>query len=221
MMVSQRGGIRAMGQQYLSIKDPMKEVEIIEKSKFIAQAFPVCTEEEAIGILNQIKKEYYKATHNVPAYIIGEKQEIQKCSDDGEPSGTAGIPMLEIIKKENLTNILIVVTRYFGGIKLGAGGLIRAYAHMAKKVIDHSKIIKNVLCEKIVVIIDYTYWGKLENKCNTLGFYIDKIKFLEKVYIYFYLQGNQKEMFYKLIGEITNGEGDISLLGEEYIPMSI
>lgn len=221
MIVSQRGGIEHMGQQYLSIKDPVKEVEIIEKSKFIAQAFPVCTEEEAIGILNQIKKEYYKATHNVPAYIIGEKQEIQKCSDDGEPSGTAGIPILEIIKKENLTNTLIIVTRYFGGIKLGAGGLIRTYAHMAKKAISYSKIIKYVLCEKIVVIIDYTYWGKLENKCNILGFHIDKIDFLEKVYVHFHLQKNQKGMFCKLVEEITNGEGDIRLLGEEYISISI
>ncbi|RBP46621.1 YigZ family protein [Garciella nitratireducens] len=206
-----------MDEQYFSIKNSIKEVEIIEKSKFIVQAFPVSIEEEALFIIDQIKKEHYKATHNVPAYIIGKRQEIQKCSDDGEPSSTAGIPILEIIKKENLTNILIVVTRYFGGIKLGAGGLIRAYAHMAKKAIDHSEIVKYVLCQKIVVVVDYIYWGKLENKCNILGLYIDKVDFLEKVYIYIYLQENQRTIFLKQVEEITNGQGKIHLLEKEYI----
>lgn len=210
-----------MDHQYFSIDHKAEVIEYIEKSKFISQAFPVYSEEQANEIIHKVKKEHYKATHNVPAYIIGENYETQKCSDDGEPSGTAGVPVLEIIKKENLTNILIIVTRYFGGIKLGAGGLIRAYAHMAKKVIHESQIIQRVLSKKIEVIIDYTYWGKLENECNVHGFDIDTINFLDKVYLYFYLQEHQEKNLYQLIENITKGEAKIKYLGKEYITIAV
>lgn len=210
-----------MDDYFLSIKNHVEIIEYIQKSKFISQVFPINSEDEALNIISTVKKKYYKATHNVYSYILGKNQKIQKCTDDGEPSGTAGIPILEIIKKENLNNTLIIVTRYFGGIKLGAGGLIRAYAHMAKIGIENSEVIKNVLCEKIQIAVDYTYWGKLENDCNNHEFKMHKIEFLDKVYIIFYLQEFQKNDFYKLIRDITNGDVSIKIFGYEYISMTL
>ena len=111
-----------------TIKDDGQVQEEIKKSRFICHAKRVCSEEEARAFITAIKKEHYKATHNCSAFIIGERSEIKRTSDDGEPSGTAGVPMLGVLENHNLTNVCVVVTRYFGGIKLGAGGLIRAYA---------------------------------------------------------------------------------------------
>ena len=114
--------------EFKTIKENGRVEEEIKKSRFICHVKRVETEEEAIDFINSIKKEHYKATHNCSAFILGEKSEIKRTSDDGEPSGTAGIPMLGVLESHQLTNLCVVVTRYFGGIKLGAGGLIRAYA---------------------------------------------------------------------------------------------
>ena len=114
--------------EYRTIKEDGKVQEEIKKSRFICHAKRVYNEEEARDFISAIKKEHYKATHNCSAFIVGERSEIKRTSDDGEPSGTAGVPMLGVLENHNLTNVCVVVTRYFGGIKLGAGGLIRAYA---------------------------------------------------------------------------------------------
>lgn len=114
--------------EFKTIKENGRVEEEIKKSRFICHVKQVETEEEARDFINSIKKEHYKATHNCSAFILGEKSEIKRTSDDGEPSGTAGIPMLGVLESHQLTNLCVVVTRYFGGIKLGAGGLIRAYA---------------------------------------------------------------------------------------------
>lgn len=111
-----------------TIKEDGQVQEEIKKSRFICHAKRVYSEEEARAFITTIKKEHYKATHNCSAFIIGERSEIKRTSDDGEPSGTAGVPMLGVLENHDLTNVCVVVTRYFGGIKLGAGGLIRAYA---------------------------------------------------------------------------------------------
>ena len=114
--------------EYRTIKEDGQVQEEIKKSRFICHAKRVYSEEEARDFITTIKKEHYKATHNCSAFIVGERSEIKRTSDDGEPSGTAGVPMLGVLENHNLTNVCVVVTRYFGGIKLGAGGLIRAYA---------------------------------------------------------------------------------------------
>ena len=114
--------------EYRTIKEDGQVQEEIKKSRFICHAKRVYSEEEARDFITAIKKEHYKATHNCSAFIVGERSEIKRTSDDGEPSGTAGVPMLGVLENHNLTNVCVVVTRYFGGIKLGAGGLIRAYA---------------------------------------------------------------------------------------------
>ena len=122
---------------------------IIEKSTFIGYAKPIKIEEEAIEFVNEIKKKHKDATHNVWAYTVGKTMNIQRYSDDGEPQGTAGIPTLEVIKKEDLRDVVVVVTRYFGGVKLGAGGLVRAYTKGAKIGIDAAKVIEKVMYKEV------------------------------------------------------------------------
>lgn len=135
----------------------------IKKSVFIANVKHVETEESAREFIQAIKKKYFDATHNCSAWILGETGNLQKSTDDGEPSGTAGNPILETIKKNNLTNIVIVVTRYFGGIKLGAGGLIRAYSHTAALGIDAAKIVQMTTFQKIVLTLEYNFLATVEN----------------------------------------------------------
>jgi len=146
---------------------------IINKSKFIGYASPINSEDEAIDFINQIKKKHADATHNVYAYVYGDNSNIQRFSDDGEPSGTAGMPVLNLIKLENLKNVVVVVTRYFGGILLGAGGLARAYSKTAKIGIDSAIIVDKTLYCDVNVEIDYTLLGKLENELSKNNYLIN------------------------------------------------
>lgn len=148
---------------HFTIEETALTEYIINKSRFIGHIAHVETVEEAMEFINMVKKEHYTARHNCYAYILGENEEIQKASDDGEPSGTAGIPILEVIKKHELTNVVIVVTRYFGGIKLGAGGLIRAYSHSAALAIQEAQIIHKCLMQQIPLQFSYDLWNSLEN----------------------------------------------------------
>ena len=141
--------------EYRTIKEDGQVQEEIKKSRFICHAKRVYSEEEARDFITAIKKEHYKATHNCSAFIVGERSEIKRTSDDGEPSGTAGIPMLGVLENHNLTNVCVVVTRYFGGIKLGAGGLIRAYAGSVALAVKEIGIIE--IKEQAGIQIHMTY----------------------------------------------------------------
>ena len=135
----------------------------IKKSRFIAHVKHVETEESAREFLQAIRKKYFDATHNCSAWILGEGGNLQKSNDDGEPGGTAGNPILETIKKNELTNTAVVVTRYFGGIKLGAGGLIRAYSHTAALGLDAAKILRMTTFQKISLTLEYNFLAMVEN----------------------------------------------------------
>ena len=135
----------------------------IKKSRFIAHVKHVETEESAREFLQLIRKKYFDATHNCSAWILGEGGNLQKSNDDGEPGGTAGNPILETIKKNDLTNTAVVVTRYFGGIKLGAGGLIRAYSHTAALGLDAAKILRMTTFQKISLTLEYNFLAMVEN----------------------------------------------------------
>ena len=141
--------------EYRTIKEDGQVQEEIKKSRFICHAKRVYSEEEARDFITTIKKENYKATHNCSAFIVGERSEIKRTSDDGEPSGTAGVPMLGVLENHNLTNVCVVVTRYFGGIKLGAGGLIRAYAGSVALAVKEIGIIE--IKEQAGIQIHMTY----------------------------------------------------------------
>lgn len=137
--------------------------EIVEKkSRFIADVFPVSSESEAMECLEGIKKQYWDARHHCWAYIIGAEHILERCSDDGEPSGTAGKPILEVIKGQELRQVLVVVTRYFGGTLLGTGGLVRAYTAASREGLSHSNIITKIYGFKLKIYADYTYLGKLQ-----------------------------------------------------------
>ena len=187
---------------------------IVEKSTFIGYAKPIKSEEEAVEFINEIKKKHKDATHNVWAYTVGETMNIQRYSDDGEPQGTAGIPTLEVIKKEDLRDVVVVVTRYFGGIKLGAGGLVRAYTKGAKVGIEAAQIIQKVKYKEISVTIDYNQIGKVQNEIMNMGYKIKDTLYTDKVEIIVYSREEEAESLTAEIGEsegfyLSEKEGEI------------
>lgn len=188
---------------------------IVEKSTFIGYAKPIKTEEEAIAFVNEIKKKHKNATHNVWAYTVGENMNIQRYSDDGEPQGTAGIPTLEVIKKEDLRDVVVVVTRYFGGIKLGAGGLVRAYTKGAKVGIEAGIVIEKVKYTEVKIKIEYTQLGKIQNEIMNLGFTVKDTIYSDDVEIIVYSKVEEVESLKDRIIDITSGTADVSL-GDEY-----
>ncbi|MEW5593819.1 YigZ family protein, partial [Peribacillus frigoritolerans] len=150
------------------------------------------------------------ATHNCSAYMIGEQNQIQKALDDGEPSGTAGVPILEVLKKKELKDTAVVVTRYFGGIKLGAGGLIRAYSKATSEGINATGVVIRKLMRVISTTVDYTWLGKLENELRSSIYQIKEIQYLDQVNILVYVEETQKETYIAWITELTNGQGHIT-----------
>lgn len=188
---------------------------IVEKSTFIGYTKPIKTEEEAIEFVNEIKKKHKDATHNVWAYTVGENMNIQRYSDDGEPQGTAGIPTLEVIKKEDLRDVVVVVTRYFGGIKLGAGGLVRAYTKGAKIGIEAGIVIEKVKYTEVKIKIEYTQLGKIQNEIMNLGFTVKDTIYSEDVEIIVYSKVEEVQSLKDRMIDITSGTADVSL-GDEY-----
>ncbi len=188
---------------------------IVEKSTFIGYAKPINTEQEAIDFVNEIKKKHKDATHNVWAYTVGENMNIQRYSDDGEPQGTAGIPTLEVIKKEDLRDVVVVVTRYFGGIKLGAGGLVRAYTKGAKIGIEAGIVIEKIKYTEVRIKIEYTQLGKIQNEIMNLGFTVKDTVYSEDVEIIVYSKVKDVQSLTERMIDITSGTADVSL-GDEY-----
>ncbi|MBC8080027.1 MAG: YigZ family protein [Gorillibacterium sp.] len=194
---------------------------VIRKSRFIGHACPVSSEEEAVRFIAAIKKEHYNATHNCSAYVIGERDDCQKQSDDGEPGGTAGKPILEVIKHQGLKNTAVVVTRYFGGIMLGAGGLIRAYTDGAVIGIAAAKPINRVLHQDVYLEVDYTWLGKVENELRNRGTRLGETSFGERVILHCLPLHTQVEEFMTWLTDITNGQGRVSIGGTSYISVPI
>ena len=196
--------------KYYTVKGPGENEIVIEKSRFIAHVARTETEEEAQEFIQNIKKAHWNATHNCSAYMIGEHDQIQKANDDGEPSGTAGVPILEVLKKKHLKDTVVVVTRYFGGIKLGAGGLIRAYSKATSEGINATGVVQRKLTRIISTKIDYTWLGKLENELRSSVYPIKEIHYLDTVVIDTYVEEEQTESFTQWMIELTNGQGEIS-----------
>ncbi len=192
------------------------EIEI-NKSRFIAYVKRVETEEKAVTFIAEIKKKHWNATHNCSAYIIGENDQHQKADDDGEPSGTAGKPILEIIKKMGLKDTVIVVTRYFGGIKLGAGGLIRAYGKSASTGIKEVGIMERQGHTRMGVQIDYTLLGMLENQLRMQDYIIADKEFTDKINLIVLEKMGHEEELKQKITDWTAGNVLFSIAGEEYV----
>ena len=194
---------------YKSIHKQGRDEIIINKSKFVGTACPVQTEEDALEFIDKIKKEFKDATHNVYAYVIGENSNIQRYSDDGEPSGTAGMPVLNVIKQENLKNTAVVVTRFFGGVLLGAGGLVRAYTKGAKVAIDSGIIVDKNLFYNVSFKIDYNLLGKIDNELLKNNIIIvDKI-YEDHVLFKLITETEKLEYVEAVVSEITSGKTEI------------
>ncbi|MBR0626603.1 IMPACT family member YigZ [Bacillus altitudinis] len=210
--------------RYLTVKSRGEHEIVIEKSRFICHIQRAVSEEEAQAFIQSIKKQHWNATHNCSAYLIGEHDLIQKANDDGEPSGTAGVPMLEVLKKRKLKDTVVVVTRYFGGIKLGAGGLIRAYGKSVSEAINHVGMVERCLMRTMHTTIDYTWLGKVENELRVSSFQLKDIHYAEDVIFETYVEETQKEQFIEWMTELTNGksvtkEGELIYLEKDVGPI--
>jgi uncharacterized YigZ family protein len=183
---------------------------IINRSQFISYVERAESEEYALTFIDKIKKKHWNASHNCSAYLIGENDQIQKANDDGEPSGTAGKPMLELLKKMGLKDTVVIVTRYFGGIKLGAGGLIRAYSQATKEGVLAAGIIQRSLHKEIIATVDYTWHGKLENEMNNRGYTISNTEFMEHVKMTLLTLEEEEDHFIQLLTNLTNGQASIT-----------
>ena len=195
-----------------TIKETYTSTIIIQKSEFICNVFPVNNFDEANQILTSIRKKHYDATHNCYAYIIGNGAELAKYSDDGEPSQTAGVVIYDVLKKNELTNILAIVTRYFGGIKLGAGGLVRAYSSSTANTLMDIKTYELTSCIKIEIRFPYTYMNlvsKALNNCKQISKSFDTMVNL----IYEFPKKDFEEINKNLIS-ITKNEIEIKILSE-------
>ena len=181
-----------------------------KKSVFLSHAKRVFTEEEAKNFINEIKVLSRNARHNVYAYILGEKMNIQRYNDDGEPQGTGGIPVLEVIKKNELTDIVVVVTRYFGGILLGVGGLTRAYTKAASLCIDESERVERVKGSKLEIITNYELLGKLQYLFTQNHWHIEDIEYTDKIMISMFCELDMVEKVENIIKEVTSGKSNFS-----------
>lgn len=206
-----------MRKDYTTVKGYGEREIVISKSRFIAYVERAETEQEAIDFIDKIKKMHPSATHNCSCYLIGEHDNIQKANDDGEPSGTAGVPMLEVLKKQGLKDTVVVVTRYFGGIKLGGGGLIRAYGKATTEGIDAAQVVERKLHHLMRVSIDYTWLGKVENEVRNSHYTLKEIQYADAVEVFVHVLKDEEATFIEWITELTNGQATIDCIDKGFI----
>ena len=184
--------------------------EIVEKkSRFIATVESVESEEEATAFIEKMKKKYWDARHNCSAYVIGSKGELERCSDDGEPQKTAGRPMLDVLLNEGIHNVCVVVTRYFGGILLGTGGLVRAYQAATKEGLANSTVITKQFGKKIKIVTDYNGIGKLQYIVATSGYTMLSTDYTDVVTARVMVTPSEQDSFIKKVTEATAGRAEI------------
>ncbi len=190
-----------------------------KKSRFIANVRPVTCEEEALEFIEAMRSKYWNATHNVYAYSINNETLVQRYSDDGEPSGTAGMPTLEVIKRMGLQDAVVVVTRYFGGTLLGASGLIRAYSKSASLGLEAAEIVTRKLCYNLEIIIEYTIFGRLQNMLISNNNIIKEIRYEQDVELCVLIEVGNEEKLMKDIVEVSNGRAILDLGEKTYITL--
>jgi uncharacterized YigZ family protein len=208
-------------QEYLTVKGYGEKEIVIQKSRFIAQADRAESEEQAKAFIQDIKKKHWNATHNCAAYIIGEGNGIQKANDDGEPGGTAGVPMLEVLLKKGLRDTVVVVTRYFGGIKLGAGGLIRAYGRAAAEGVTAAGIVKRSLMRSMATSFDYTWLGKVENALAETPYVLKDTGYTDRVFMDILVPVGEEDAFAAWAAGLTNGQAEIRAGETGYVETEI
>ena len=210
-----------MDKSIITIKQAHSIENVISKSRFIAYIKPVATENEAKAFIDEIKTKHKDATHNCSAYTVGPEMNIQKANDDGEPSGTAGIPMLEILKKLEIHNVCVVVTRYFGGIKLGAGGLIRAYSGAVRDAIYDIGRVELREAIPVTVTLDYDQTGKFEYELASTTFLLREQFYTDKVSYQIDVVKNEYDTFIDFLNRITSGNYDLKQEDIKLLPFDI
>lgn len=205
---------------YKTVLKTGESLDIVNKSKFIGHIRPISCQEEGQAFVESIKKNHWNASHNVPVYVVGENYHVQKYSDDGEPSGTAGLPILNMLKAQGITNVALVVTRYFGGVKLGTGGLIRAYTQSAQSVLKEADLVEMRPYQLISVALNYTLNGKYENFImNYEGVLIKDTLYGEAVKWLLYIAEDHIDTFINESIDLCNDQCDINKLEVEMLPI--
>lgn len=214
---SQRGEVMSY-KPYKTVNKSSEEEIIINKSRFIGRAFHVESEEEALSILAAIRKQHYDATHNCYAYIIREGG-AARFSDDGEPSGTAGMPMMEVLKAKGVTDTLVIVTRYFGGILLGAGGLVRAYSRSTTAAVDAANVVLMTPGTSMKIVIDYSRFNAIEDfiRANCV---VENIEYMENITLLLTIESEKQKDFSDKLTEKTDGKIVPEVLGEVYMKVA-
>ncbi len=197
--------------EFISIANEFRHEYVVEKSRFITTVYPCSTEEEAQAFIGRINKEFWDARHNCTAFALGPKQEQQRSSDNGEPSGTAGKPMLEVLKKTGITNIAVVVTRYFGGIKLGAGGLIRAYSHSVAETLRLAPKELHTIRTELQTTIDYALYGAVERYLQDAQLHYEA-SFGEQITLTILVAPNDVERIQKELQDMSHGAATCNVL---------
>ena len=204
-----------MPQDYITIKDSASPEFVERRSRFIGYIMPVTTEKQALDFINGIRAKHWDATHNVYAYVLRE-QNTCRYSDDNEPQGTAGMPVLDVIRKSGITDVCIVVTRYFGGILLGGGGLVRAYSHCASLAVEAAGIIQMRSCAMCSLECTYNQYGKLSSLVPDNGGTVDNADFADKVTLSFHIPVDDLTKLCKLITDTTSGTVEVKKDSEKY-----
>lgn len=202
-------------QEYKTVEKEASDFFIEKKSKFIGYAKPVKTQEDALEFISKIKSKHWDATHNVYAYVLRENN-IQRYSDDGEPSGTAGVPVLDVMLKESLVDVCVVATRYFGGTLLGAGGLVRAYSHTSKIALEAAEIITMAQCSVMSAEVDYSFYDRLNILLSDFSAVILNTLFSDKVCVEFSVKENTVDSLNAKLIDVSNGKYALKFLRSEF-----
>lgn len=205
--------------EYTTVKMENSDEFIEKKSRFIGTCCPVKTQEEALEFFGRIKSKYWDASHNVTAFVLRENG-IERFSDDGEPQGTAGIPVIDTLKKAGVVDAAIVATRYFGGVLLGGGGLIRAYSHTASIALAAAQKIVMRECLRMSLSCDYTHYGKIATLLPECGGVVDDTQFLEEVTVRFHLDPQALEGLQRKLADATNGKVSPALEDKKFFEFS-
>jgi uncharacterized YigZ family protein len=211
-VLNHKGGV-TVAEAYKTLRNYAETEYVIKKSKFISYTKPVQTEQEAQEFIASIKQKHWDATHNVYAYSLREGS-IKRYSDDGEPQGTAGMPVLNVITQEGITDCVVVVTRYFGGILLGGGGLVRAYSHSAKLAVDAAGVITLVPWVVMSICCDYNLYGKIESLIRDMDGVISDTAFTDSVALTFRIEKSIIASFDKKLQDLTNGKISFEIIEE-------
>ncbi len=206
-----------MIEEYKTVLSRSNDEFTEKKSKFIGYVCPVTTQQQALDFINEIKSRHRDATHNVSAYVLRENN-IQHSSDDGEPSGTAGVPVLDVLLKQNIVDTCVVVTRYFGGILLGAGGLVRAYSHASSLALDAGGIVTMSKCTVFSVCVDYSFYDRLTMLLSNFSADIENTHFAENVTVTFCVKNSLSSSLDAELTQLGNGKYKLDKIAEKFAP---